>query len=229
MKKNIYLLSLMASTSVFSGTMGPISTVVSPKEHLYVGVGVGASFNSDKLNVINVVTGRNSTASSTNNHALGNLFIGAGHTFVNNLFLGVEANTYFPHRVVNYNYPGVTFTAQRFDVSFSSEDYLGLDLLPGYRYSPELLVYGRAGLAFRDTFLNREATNTVSPYYHARDQVGGRFGVGLAYALRSHLSAALDYNYTFYPTRSSLNSQYNGQYDIESHANYVGVSLVYTS
>jgi outer membrane immunogenic protein len=34
---------------------------------------------------------------------------------VNNLFLGVEANTYFPHRVVNYNYPGVTITTQRFD------------------------------------------------------------------------------------------------------------------
>jgi outer membrane immunogenic protein len=49
MKKNIYLLSLMASSTVFSGTMGPISTVVSPNENVYLGVGVGATFNSDKL------------------------------------------------------------------------------------------------------------------------------------------------------------------------------------
>ncbi|KTD46303.1 outer membrane protein [Legionella quateirensis] len=229
MKKNICLLSLMASTSVFSGTMGPISTVISPKENLYVGVGVGATFNSDKLSVTNTISRRNSTVTSTHDHAQGNLFIGAGHTFMNNLYLGVEANTYFPHRVVSYNYPGVTFTTQRFDVNFLSQDYLGLDLLPGYRFNPSLLVYGRAGLAFRDTTLNRDATNTVNPYYHARDQVGGRFGAGLAYALISHLSAALDYNYTYYPTLSTLNSQYNGLYDIKSHGNYVGVSLVYTS
>jgi len=156
LKKMVITLCAISCSTVFSGTMGPIMTENNPKEHLYAGIGIGGSFNNERLETKNVIFENTVQAASNNNHFVANVFMGYGHTFNNSLFLGVEANTYFPHRTENFYSPGVTVIGPIYQDQYAINDYLGLDLLPGYRLNSDLLFYGRAGLSFRDISINHK-------------------------------------------------------------------------
>lgn len=228
LKRIVVVLAILSSTS-FAGTMGPIMDRHNPKENLYAGVGVGGAFNSERVNTDNVIFENQVTASDDNNHVVGNLFIGYGHTFANSLFLGIEANTYFPRHVVNFYSPGVTITGPIYQDQYAINDYLGLDLLPGYRVNSDLLLYGRAGLSFRDVSINQPQNVPDSPsYFNSTNTVGGRFGAGATYALSQHIAASVDYVYSYFPTFSSNWPLFNLQFNLKTHSNYAGVSLVYT-
>ncbi|MCL9685118.1 outer membrane protein [Legionella maioricensis] len=229
LKKMAIAFFVFSCGASFSGAMGQLMEANNPKENLYAGVGVGGSFNDDQLETQNVVFGSTVNAASNNNQWVGNVFLGYGHTFMNSLFLGIEANTYFPHRTENFYSPGVTIVGPIYQDQLAINDYLGLDLLPGYRVNSDLLIYGRAGLSFRDVSINQPENTPNSPsFFNSDNSVGGRFGAGITYALNRHIAASVDYYYSYFPTFSSNWPLFNLQYNFKSHSNYAGFSLLYT-
>jgi outer membrane immunogenic protein len=108
-------------------------------------------------------------------------------------------------------------------------DYLGLDLLPGYRVNSDVLVYGRTGLSFRDVSINQPENVANSPsYFNSDNSIGGRFGAGITYALNTHLAVSVDYYYSYFPTFSSNWPLFDLKYNLKSDTNYLGLSLAYT-
>lgn len=225
-RKKIYglLLASLIGTESYSGTMGcEINKVSTAKENLYVGVGVGGRFSTDKISVssstyneqlgLDVLTTGSPTIfdyiiTEANSQVVGNIYLGLGHTWMNKYYLGIEADTYFP----NYSY----YNSRTF-----FKDYLGLDLLPGMRLQPNSLIYLRGGVAVRE--ITSPDFQTRVPNGHV---VGGRFGLGFAYDLTQHFSVAVDNIYTMYPKYKYYNGDFN---KINSNQNYFGISLIYSS
>ncbi len=234
--KKIVTTSLCFALSyyTYAGTMGPvILSDFKPKENLYVGLGFGGNFNNDNEQVSSLTNQNQTSSSSNNSQVVGNLYIGYGHTWNNVYFLGVEANTYFPGHTDNITTAGISNVGSGnfYTNQYTFKDYLGLDLLPGFRFHPNSLIYARTGLAFRDIQVSQYATlNPASEgFYNAGHSVGGRFGAGIAHGLNENIGMAIDYFYTYYPTWGSYWSTYNLQYNMKSHQNYIGISLIYTS
>lgn len=223
------LVILLSSGSAMAGAMGPMVDEFNPKEGVYLGAGIGASINNDELTVTNLTTNNVVKVSSNNTNAQGNVFLGCGHTLSNALYLGAEANIYTP-RIAKFNdRPGATFATTKFDDKYTIDDYLAVDLLPGYRVNSNLLVYGRVGMSFRNTNLNGQAvTSAVQAVADSTNSVGGRFGIGGTYALTKKFAASVDYFYSYAPTFSTYKPIDTTQYAFKSSSNYVGVSLVYT-
>ena len=75
-----------------------------------------------------------------------------------------------------------------FDDKYSITDYLTMDVLPGYRLNPDILLYGRAGVAFRNAFFTQEAViGEFESVTDSTNSVNGRFAVGVTYSLSKKL------------------------------------------
>ncbi|WED42916.1 outer membrane protein [Legionella cardiaca] len=219
-----FIIAVLINGQAISGSMNK-NILNMPKENLYFGIGVGGTFNKDTLDTLS----DNSRISKSINHSdvNGNISLGYGHTFANALFLSVEANTYFPRRTTTVISPALPPDDNLFyENQIAFDDYLGLDLLSGYRLNSLLLFYGRAGLSFRDLSINQNPTNTSVSFFNSGNSVGGRFGLGFSYALSPNFAASVDYFYTYHPTWSSYWRLYSLQFNTKSYANYAGISLI---
>jgi len=231
----IVALCFTLSNVSYAGTMGSMAVCDNkPKENFYAGVGIGGTFNSDTSKVTSVPNNNATSVTNSPSQTVGNVYIGYGHTFMDKLFLGIEANTYFPGHTDNFTNPGVSNAAvskNYYSEQYTFKDYLGLDLLPGLRFNPNTLIYARTGLSFRDINISQNSTATPSSdsFYNAGHSMGGRFGAGVAYGLSKNIGIAVDYFYTYYPTFGSYWSIYNLQFNMTSNQNYVGASLIYTA
>jgi hypothetical protein len=141
------------------------------------------------------------------------------------------ANTYFPHHTTYWpDRPGVTVLGYFFEDKYVNQNYVNLDILPGYRFNSDWLIYGRAGLSFSDILFNQPANAAAGLSSHSNTYpvIGGRFGTGINYQINEHIGAGIDYFYSYIPqTDSSAVNCYNVQ-TLSSHYNYVGFSLFYT-
>lgn len=220
---------LLCSGSAMAGSMGTMVEGFNPKEGVYLGVGIGASINDDRLTVTDLTVNHSVTVSSNNTNAQGNVFLGYGHTFSNALYLGAEANIYTPRIAKFYDRPGASFTTTTFNDKYTINDYLAVDLLPGYRVNSNLLVYGRVGMSFRNTNFNQQAlVNVPQSVADSTHSVDGRFGAGVTYALTKKFAASVDYFYSYAPRFGTYMPIYSDQFDFKSSSNYVGLSLLYT-
>ncbi|KTC84892.1 outer membrane protein [Legionella brunensis] len=216
----------------FCGTIGPLTAeYFGPKEKLYIGAGVGASFDKHTLTTSNTITNfavKNTTNSS---NAVGEVFLGYGYTADNSFYLGGEIGTYFPRRSTTINERlGVSFTNYTFTDNLYIQDYATLDILPGYRVNPNWLIYGRAGLTFSELSLRQpinSAAGTLA-FEDSEHRVGGRFGVGLTYKVSQHFAASLDYFYSTYQKFSTNWPLYNINFNDKASSNFVGASIAYT-
>ncbi len=184
-------------------------------------------------NDIYVINNDATQKTSSISQVVGNVYIGYGHTWLDKYYLGIEANTYFPGHTATITTPGVSNVGQGnfYTDQYTFKDYMGLDLLPGIRFHPNSLLYARTGLSFRDIEINQQATDTANPLglYQSGHSVGGRFGAGIAHGFTENIGVAVDYFYTYYPTWGSYFQAFNLQKQMNSHQNYVGISLIYTS
>ncbi|HBB52451.1 MAG TPA: hypothetical protein DCZ80_00940 [Legionellales bacterium] len=233
MKLTTISLSLLAMSSslAFAGTMGPVVMVPTMKEGFYAGAGIGGAMYNDKISGLNPSNSAQVEKSFNNNSALASIFAGVGQTYFDKYYLGAEANSYFPsHRVVWQDRPGVSVTQYTYEDQFQIQNYVNLDLLPGYRIRPEWLVYGRVGISFSNIVLNQEPNTAadVSMYSSNTTATGGRFGGGLAYQITEHVGAGIDYYYAYNPTSNHSFNDKNTVVSINSHLNYIGYSLFYT-
>jgi outer membrane immunogenic protein len=229
-KKNLLILLITTTTATFAGTMG--ATVIETpcmKEGLYVGAGIGGSMYNNNFSVYNTSTLFQVNRSFSSSDAQASVFAGVGKTYYDKYYLGVEANSYFPsHTAIWTDRPGVTQTSLQFNTSLQTQNYVNLDLLPGYRVSPEWLIYGRAGVSFSNISLNQEPISTSPSYSQTHSKIGGRFGAGIAYQITDHVGAGVDYYYSYIP--KDTHNFYGREigYQLNSYWNYVGFSLFYT-
>ncbi len=233
-KKLLFACAYCVSHSVFSGTMGPeINENFNPKNGLYIGAGVGTFFNDYTLHTVDIPTGFNATTRQNNANVIGNLFLGLGCTAVNSLYLGGEIGTNFPGRSANiYNTPSVSIGGGNiFSNTLNVQDYITIDVLPGYRLTGNWLAYARIGAAFADFHFSQDANpvaNTVVINKRST-QFGGRFGVGSTYAFNKYLSLSADYFYAEYTTYAAFIPEWNIDFKNNGKYNYVGLSLTYTT
>ena len=102
-------LALVISSLSYAGTMGPVVIAdFKPKESFYAGVGFGGSFKSDTEKDIYVINNNATQKTSSTSLAVGSVYIGYGHTWLDKYYLGIEANTYFPGHTATITTPGVT-------------------------------------------------------------------------------------------------------------------------
>jgi outer membrane immunogenic protein len=227
---NLSLLA-MSSSLAFAGTMGPVVIEPTMKEGFYAGAGIGGGMYNDKILGLNTSNFVQVEKSFNNNSALASVFAGVGKTYFDKYYLGAEANSYFPsHRVIWQDRPGVSVTQYTYEDQFQVQNYVNLDLLPGYRIKPEWLVYGRVGISFSNIVLNQEPNTAadVSMYSSNMTSTGARYGAGLAYQITQHVGAGVDYYYAYNPTSKHFFNDKNTSIEITSHMNYVGFSLFYT-
>jgi len=225
------VLLLLSTGSSFAGAMGPIAEDFYPKEGVYLGAGVSASINNNKFSTSAPSVANVLNISANNTTALGNAFLGYGQTFLNNLYLGGEANLLTP-RVAKFNRNGLIATSTVFEDKYTIDNSFSLDLLPGYRLNSSLLVYGRVGMAFTNVHMNQQGvTNAEQNLANSANFVNGRFGAGITYGFTKHFAASVDYYYTYAPrfgTFSALPTLANQQFDFKTSSNVIGMSLVYT-
>lgn len=75
---------LIVAMFAFSGQM-----LADPREGIYIGAGVGASFDNSKLRAINSTSGFTVKRELEETHAIGSFFLGYGYTLCDYFFLGV--------------------------------------------------------------------------------------------------------------------------------------------
>ena len=229
LRTRFVLLFLSSAGAATAGTMGPTIETYNPKEGLYLGAGIAASLNNDQEKVTNLANKYSVKVASNATRAVGNAFLGYGHTFSNALYLGVESNIYSPREVRINNRPGAVDTTLLFNDEFSINDYFSGDLLPGYRLNSSLLVYGRAGFAFRSTAFSQQAVvGEAVSVDETTNTIGGRFGVGTTYALNKKLAISADYFYSYAPSIITDVLLKSAEFDFKSSSNYIGISLVCT-
>lgn len=225
--------SLILSTSAsYAGTMGTIMTETSfMKEGLYLGAGIGGAMYNDKIKAFNTLTFAQQEKSFNTSSALASVFIGVGKTWCDKYFLGLEANTYFPHHTTYWpDRPGVTKPGYFFEDKYVNQNYINLDMLPGYRLNSDWLVYGRAGISFSDIFFYQAANSAANESSQANTitVTGGRFGAGINYQISEHIGAGVDYFYSYIPNIDSSSVKCHKTQNFYSNFNYIGFSLFYT-
>ena len=217
-------ITLFVSMLVFSIPIDASNT----RDGLYLGAGLGLSANEYTLTTSYGTTGLTTLNSASSNHVLGDVFIGYGYTTASAFFWGAELGTYFPSRSItigshtNLAYPSINISD-----TLKIQDYLTLDLLPGYALTQNVLLYGRAGLVYGSLQLNQPSVGGIQGFNATESTWGGRFGVGVNFALSSNFGIGFDYFYTTYSNMSVYESPFNSNYTAKPASNFVGVSILY--
>ena len=201
----------------------------SPREGFYIGAGVGASFDDSKIRAKNTIDGVQVHEERKKSHAIGDFFLGYGHTFWDCYFLGFEGGTYFPRRRLATTRPGVEIIAANFENRVTIQDYFTGDILPGFRVCPPLLIYARGGFTVAHVRLKQDANAVagVPEFKNSVTKCGGRVGVGINYSFARNWALGLDYFYSSYPKVQTAITGFSTVVDAKTHTNYVGVSIIY--
>lgn len=198
------------------------------RDGLYLGAGVGWSANDFDLNTNYASTGITTLNNANASQVLGDIFIGYGYTTASSLFWGAELGTYFPSRSITVgSHPSLSYPGLNVSDTLKIQDYVTLDLLPGYAISQNMLVYGRAGLVYGSLQLNQPSVAGISGLNMNDNTWGGRFGVGVNLAVSNTFGIGIDYFYTTYKNMSVYAAPFNANYTAKPSSNFVGLSILY--
>lgn len=202
------------------------------REGIYIGAGCGATFDHFEYKATNLQTSNVVKKSINKSHCLGMAFLGYGHTFDfcnSNFFIGGEIGTSFPKRFVTIHRQGATFTNQTFVNHMSVQEYMNIDLMPGYRLLNKMLFYVRAGTSYAKLKLSQDANASanLSALHKKSNKWGLRLGLGLNYEFFDWLGIGIDYIYTGYQKISTVRSSTNTKHAQKTHTQYVGISIIF--
>jgi len=199
------------------------------RDGFYVGAGLGMSADQFELNTTNLTTGLSINNNADNTNVIGNIFAGFGYTTASSYFWGAEIGTYFPSRPVTINNrPDLTFPSIGVSDTLKIQDYVTLDLLPGYAVSQNILVYGRIGLTYSSLDLSQAATGPIPGFSTDENKWGGRFGIGANFAFNNNFGIGVDYFYTTYQNFNVTTAPFNTRFTPKASSNFLGISILYT-
>ncbi len=224
---------LIMVCTLLSFLFGPRIVEATVREGVYAGAGYGGTYDFLEYKATNLLNCNVVKKSKNRFHSLGTVFIGYGHTFNScngNVYLGAELGTSFPKRRVTVRRPGATFTGQTFTDHMSVQEYVNLDLLPGFRFfCDDLLFYARVGASYAHLQFSQDANAAanLTALHKKSDEWGLRVGTGINYAFCDWLGVALDYIYTGYPDISKIRRSTSTKHAQKTHTQYIGVSLIF--
>ncbi len=200
------------------------------KEGVYLGLGCGAVLDRYDFQAKNVSTGLTIDKQTNQVGCLGTIFFGYGFTNDSCLYLGGEVGTNYPRRTAKIHRQGVALTSFTFTNEVSVQDYLTFDLLPGFRFDEEWLIYGRLGISYANVSLKLEENPAagVAEYAFYQDRYGFRAGLGISHAFNDFFAIGLDYYYSWYEKIDTFIELYTTSQKQRPQSHYVGVSLIVT-
>ena len=209
--------------------MFTLSSTANTRDGFYVGAGIGRSFDQYLLAASNVANRYTINADADDGNTLGNIFIGIGYTTETAFFLGGEVGANFPSRKVNITgLPGVSVAYPIINNTLAVQDYVTMDLLPGYAINPTILVYGRAGLAYGELSLKQPRIGNSFGFNISENKWGGRLGLGANYALNNNFGIGIDYYYSIYQEMNIYSPVFNTHFTPKARSNFLGLSVLYT-
>lgn len=198
------------------------------RENVYLGLGCGAVFDEFDFEAKNVNTGFAIHKKARQTSCLGTVFFGYGYTNDDCFYLGGEIGTNFPRRISTLHRKDVALTDFTFTNVVAVQDYLTVDVLPGYRISDECLIYARIGGSYGNVGLKLEANELAgaAEYNFHQDRYGLRAGLGINYAYSELVGFGIDYYYTGYQKIKTFIGQYATDQNQRPQTHYVGLSLI---
>lgn len=218
-KKIIVMHFYMASSILYAGSMGNLSSCPPDWSGFYVGINLGDIW-SQSTGSITTAAIPNHPSSSQPFNANKNAFIGGGQLGyngqLNRWILGTEVS--FNGMTLNKSHtltaseipanPAWDYTADDIfsqNISWQVE-WVGRLGLPVHR----TLLYGLAGIAvtqstLKSTIISVTQSNIVYPATFGSDSkvlVGGAVGAGADYAVASNIQLGIEYRYSFYGNQS---------------------------
>lgn len=214
------LLSLFSTLQVFAET----------KEGFYAGVGVGGAFDRFHLFTKSLDTGLSVHNHKRKSETVGEAFVGYGYTSCNNFFIAGELSTVFPRRTLSLHRAAVAFLDFTFTNKIQIQEYVLVDVLPGYRINCRSLIYGRIGFSYSQFKLEQPANIAAAStsFHHSKNKYGFTLGLGTTYSITEHIGIGLDYRYTFYDSSKTHWDKYNLDFKPKVNTQYLGVSLIYS-
>jgi len=198
------------------------------REGPYLGAGLEMSFNNYDLNTNYTATGVTTINNASNSQLLGNVFIGYGNTTASSIFWGAELGANFPSRSITVgSHPTLSYPGINVSETLNIQDYVTLDLLPGYAFGQNLLVYGRAGLVYGSLKLTQPSSGAIPSFSTSENTWGGRFGIGVNLAISTQFGIGVDYIYTTYANMNVNSSLFNTSYTANPSSNFIGFSILY--
>lgn len=201
----------------------------SSRDGLYLGAGVGGSYDQYALLTTNLTSGFGIQSPTLHQSSiLGDLFLGFGGTANTGFYFAGELGTYFPKRSATLTRPGIFPSNFTFRETLRVQDYATLDLLPGYRFNEGWLLYARGGLTYAQMGLYQFANAMTSSFNTEQNRLGGRIGAGVNYAINNNFGLGLDYFFTQYQDMNAKTFALNTRFNQQLSSNFVGISALYT-
>lgn len=198
------------------------------RDGFYAGAGLGST--TDELELKTTHFSPDYTFHNTIEHdnIVGNIFAGYGYTTPNSLFVGGELGTNFPKRSLTaIGLPSGLGPYYTVTNTLYVQDYITIDILPGYVVNQNLLLYGRAGLSYGSLSLRQLPRYGLAGVTKSNNALGGRFGLGANYDLNNQWGIALDYDYTLYQKIDMYTYPYATEYSTKTTSNFFGISVLY--
>lgn len=213
---SVFALSALATAVFAGGPDVPAAPVCNAFDGLYAGVAGGWAWVSPRanLNVFlpnRVLFQRTNYNRSQSSFAIGGV-LGYGTVMDNNFYIGVEGHgTYHdlgftrsaPFRILGANATVSTRVSMDWD--------WGVDLMPGYVWNSNVLLFGKIGYRGADFNLRTssangfDVNNVARNFNFSRDRYlnGFNLGLGVKYSFNTNWSAWIEYDYTWFSTANN--------------------------
>lgn len=147
---------------------------------------------------------------------VGGLFVGYGHYFQNNLYLGAEVFGNTTKANTSYVFTAMSksdLDTDMYDVKFHINSSYGINLLPGIKVTPTFLLYARLGWNWVNVQAQQILTsdagggfpdNEITTAFNKSERMNGfSYGIGLETLIVEQFSLRSEYTHTNYASFSS--------------------------
>jgi opacity protein-like surface antigen len=142
---------------------------------------------------------------------LGNIALGYGYDLPKNFYIGSELTANIGKIIADITRVGVLYQDQILHHQTTIQDYVALDITPGFKINNNLLLYARMGMVDGKISITQDTIPSVVGFQNSANKVGGRLGLGIDYTI-ANFGVGADYIYSFYSsfdTKSPRNTEYN--------------------
>lgn len=198
------------------------------KDKLYFGVAVAKVYDNYRYTVQDTDTGSSLSRNSSTSTTLANVFAGYGFRSAKGFYLGSELGTAFPARKTGFKRFSLS-NNEMLQTDLSVEDYVTGDVLPGYRFYKDILLYARLGVSF--AHLTRLEQNMSFPGVQLagnKNRWGSRLGGGVNYQLTPHFGVEMNYIHLRYQTFDHPLPDLGVRFRQKLHSHYAGLAFIYS-
>ncbi|MFA6409588.1 MAG: hypothetical protein WCW01_05390 [Gammaproteobacteria bacterium] len=201
-KQTIILFALFSSL---------LATKVAFANGFYVNAAILEAMSNNTFQVYSPSTNTTFTKKLKNGHFLGNIALGYGYDLPRNFYIGSELTANIGKIIADITRVGVLYQDQIFHNQTTIQDYVALDITPGFKINNNLLLYARMGMVDGKISITQDTIPSVVGFQNSANKVGGRLGLGIDYTI-ANFGVGADYIYSFYSsfdTKSPRNTEYN--------------------